>query len=182
MLLCRGETALAVAQRVLGEAPFAGSLEMYSFRVLGGREARVVVRLDKPSDRFGSPSVEDLSAFTHAFDAALEASGKAPVELSVEVSSAGAEREVRLPRDLQRFAGLPMAVRYAPAPGATPLTEALELVEYDAEAGTTLWKLAAVRANMAGLKKGQPMSKKMRERRVALPLDALLKVHLILDV
>ena len=172
-----------MAQRVLSEAPFAGVLEMYSFRVVGGRgDARVIVRLDKPADRFGSPSVDELSAFTHAFDAALEASGAAPQELSVEVSSAGAEREVRLPRDLPRFKGLPMAVRYAPTPGAPALTEALELLEFDEAAGTTLWKLAAVRANMAGLKKGQPMGKKMRERRVALPINALQKVHLILDV
>ena len=155
---------------------------MYSFRVWGGRDARVTVRLDKPSDRFGSPSVDDLSAFSTAFDEALEVAGAAPGEMTVEVSSAGAEREVRLPRDLDRFKGLPMSVRYEPEPGATPLTEALELLEYDAQAGTTLWKLAAVRANMVGLKKGQPMSKKMRERRVALPLAQLQKVHLILDV
>lgn len=177
-----GETALTVARRLLSEPPFAGSLEMYSFRASGGRDARVIVRLDKPSDRFGSPSVDDLSSFSNAFDAALEASGAAPGEMTVEVSSAGAEREVRLPRDLLRFKGLPMSVRYEPEPGATPTTEALELLEFDSDAGTTLWKLAAVRANMVGLKKGQPMSKKMRERRLALPLKQLLKVHLILDV
>ena len=164
-----GETALTVARRLLSEPPFAGSLEMYSFRASGGRDARVIVRLD-------------LSSFSNAFDAALEASGAAPGEMTVEVSSAGAEREVRLPRDLLRFKGLPMSLRYEPEPGATPTTEALELLEFDSDAGTTLWKLAAVRANMVGLKKGQPMSKKMRERRLALPLKQLLKVHLILDV
>jgi len=174
-----------VARRVLSEAPFAGALEMYSFRSSGARggEGRVTVRLDKPSDRFGSPSVEDLARFSIAYDAALEASGASPSELTVEVSSAGAEREVRLPRDLTRFLGLPMAVRYQPTEaGQPPMSEALELVEYDAAAATTLWKLAPVRANLAGLKKGQPMGKKMRERRLALPLAALIKVSLILDV
>jgi ribosome maturation factor RimP len=36
--------------------------------------------------------VDELTAFSGAFDAALDAAGCAPGELTVEVSSAGAER------------------------------------------------------------------------------------------
>ena len=87
---------------------------MYSFRVYP-TAGRVVVRLDKPSDRcggvaaccgrsrfprltprrcrsFGSPLVDELTAFSLAFDTALDAAGVSPDELTVEVSSAGAER------------------------------------------------------------------------------------------
>jgi hypothetical protein len=91
---------------------FATVLEMYSFRVYPGR---IVVRLDKPADRcvlcahahvscsraltcscflcsFGSPQVDELTAFSTAFDTALDVAGVSPDELTVEVSSAGAER------------------------------------------------------------------------------------------
>ena len=41
---------------------------------------------------FGSPLVDELTDFSGAFDAALDAAGVSPDELTVEVSSAGAER------------------------------------------------------------------------------------------
>ncbi len=93
-----------------------------------------------------------------------------------------------MPADLQRFAGLPMRVRYAPegpleaGQQAGEVTEVLDLVSYDAAAGLTVWKLADVRANKTHLKKGQPLGKKARERRLALPCAALKKIHLIVDV
>jgi ribosome maturation factor RimP len=45
-----------------------------------------------PIDSFGSPLVDELTDFSGAFDAALDAAGVSPDELTVEVSSAGAER------------------------------------------------------------------------------------------
>jgi hypothetical protein len=151
--------------------------------------------------------VDELAAFSGALDTALDAAGVSPDELTVEVSSAGAERcasllvdvsllefthadvlmacgrEVRVPRDLERFAALPMLVKYraAPAP-AEPITEALYLLQHDAAAGVTHWKLADVRRNRGGLKKGQPMSKKAREQRVEIALPDLLKVNLHIDL
>jgi hypothetical protein len=92
---------------------------------------------------------------------------------------------VRLPRDLGRFQGLPMLVRYRDASkpvGAADVSEALELLSYDAEAGVTSWKVADVRLNRAGLKKGQPMSKKTKERRVTLKLADVRKVNLHIDI
>lgn len=38
-------------------------------------------------------------------------------DISMEVSSPGAERTLRLPGDLQRFAGLPLYVEYTDAQG-----------------------------------------------------------------
>lgn len=133
--------------------------------------------------------MNELTAFSGALDAALDASGVSPDELTVEVSSAGAEREVRIPRDLGRFTGLPMLVRYKQAgggngDGTAPATaaEVLELETYDVASGTTVWKLANVRANRAGLKKGQPLNKKLRERRINLRFEELLKVNLHMDI
>ena len=91
-----------------------------------------------------------------------------------------------MPRDLNRFPGLPMLVRHraAGADGGAPseATDALELVSYDAEAGRTTWRLADVARNRAGLKKGQPMSKKARERRLDIAVADLVRVNLLLDI
>ena len=162
----------------------------------------------RPCRSFGSPLVDELTAFSLAFDTALDAAGVSPDELTVEVSSAGAERcaccvmmpslhralthrwrivhacsEVRLPRDLGRFQGIPMVVRYRnAAEGGAEATEALDMLSYDAAAAVTTWKVADVRMNRGGLKKGQPMSKKTRERRLTLPVADLLKINLLIDV
>ena len=90
---------------------------------------------------------------------------------------------MRLPRDLGRFPGIPMVVRYRnAADGGAEATEALDMLSYDAAAGVTTWKVADVRMNRGGLKKGQPMSKKTRERRLTLPVADLLKINLLIDV
>ena len=86
-----GESALRVAQEVLAQPPFAGVLELYSFRVHAS-EGRLVARLDKPGSSFGSPSLDELGAFSTAYDAALDGAKLQPDTLTVEVSSAGAER------------------------------------------------------------------------------------------
>jgi len=94
--------------------------------------------------------------------------------------------EVRVPRDLARFQGLPMRVRYTAAPadgGAlSEAVEVLELLSWDEGAGETVWKVADVRQNRAHLKKGQPLSKKVKERRLNLRTDALKQIHLVVDV
>lgn len=171
-------------------------LDLYSFRIFAASK-RIVVRLDKPSDRcappraaavarlspspsFGSPTMDELTAFSIAFDTALGEAALAPDMLTVEVSSAGAEREVR-PRDLARFVGFPMRVTYRRgAEGGEEATEVLRLLSVGA-AGETEWALADVKANRAHLKKGQPLSKKAKERRVALAAEALRKAHLHVD-
>jgi hypothetical protein len=103
-------------------------------------------------------------------------------------------RQVRVPRDLLRFQGLPMRVRYRPAADAAraaggasaaapaEVSEVLELLSFDAAAGVASWKVADVRANRGALKKGQPLNKKTRERRIATPLAELLQVNLHIDV
>lgn len=140
--------------------------------------------------------MDELSEFSVAFDTALCAAAIAPEELTVEVSSPGAERQVRIPQDLLRFQGLPMRVMYdtaaaggeaspkgkeAAAAGAVS-DELFDLVAFDEAAGVTTWQVANVRANRAHLKKGQPLSKKVKDRRITLPLSALRTIHLHIDV
>ena len=135
--------------------------------------------------------MDELSEFSVAFDTALCAASIAPEELTVEVSSPGAERQVRVPQDLLRFQGLPMRVVYdtvaaggeAPRGGKEAVgDELLDLVAFDEAKGLTTWQVANVRANRTHLKKGQPLSKKVKDRRLTLPLAALRTIHLHIDV
>lgn len=178
-----GEKALEVARAVLAQPKYAGELEMYSFRAYpaGGR---LIVRLDKLSDTYGSPGIEDLQSFNEDFSTALEAAGVAPDDLSMEVSSAGAEREIRFPKDLGRFEGLPMTVTYGSDGDSAAATkqEVMELVEWDLEGKSTTWKLADVKENKKGMKKGQGLNKKQRERREVLSFDQLQQVKMYLDL
>ena len=103
----------------------------------------------------------------------------------VQVSSPGAERVLRVPQDLERFHELPMYVRYVDeAATSSPervseQEEILELVEVG-EAEVT-WKIANVRFNREAGGKGRGLTKKQRERRLAIPIGALSMVRLYLD-
>ena len=75
-----------------------------------------------------------------------------------------------------------MRVSYSAEGGKEPATELLSLLAYDEAKGVTSWKVADVRANREKLKKGQPLPKKVRERRLELPNSALLRLNLHMDV
>ena len=100
----------------------------------------------------------------------------------------GAEREVRVPEELSRFAALPMRVQYAAVGSdggpAAAVSSVLCFVEAAAAAGgaaVTRWRLADVRANRtAG--KGRPLNKKQRESIVEIEVAAITKVNLHVDM
>lgn len=174
-----GATALAAARSVLAAPPFAGVFVLYSFRVHAAQK-RIVVRLDKPAESFGSPTIDELAAFSTALDAALDAASVAADELTVEVSSAGAERRVAVPGELRRFGTRPMRVAYRAQPSGALVSDVLKLVEVGTEAAT--WRLADVKANRAHLKKGQPLSKKAKEALLSIPFTDIREVSLHVDV
>lgn len=122
-----------------------------------------------------------MAAFSRLFNEAFEAAvGEADAgSIEVEVSSPGAERQVRVPGELQRFAALPMRVEYSLEEGRVE-TQVLSFVEHDAAAGMTRWKLADVRANRAG-GKGRGLNRKQRDAVYELPVPALRRVCLHLD-
>ncbi|GBF98036.1 hypothetical protein Rsub_11147 [Raphidocelis subcapitata] len=221
-----GAAALAAAEAVLA-GPGMAELRLYALRAFAA-PARVDVRLDKLTDAYGSPALEDIEAFSRRFAAALEAElgAEEAGAIALEVSTPGAERSLALPADLARFGGLPLRVEFDAARGAVAGGEKkskkggggggagagggehagadqqqqqqkvgsgasasggsfasgvaiLELVALDEGAGSSEWRLADVRANAPT--KGRGLSKRQREQRLTLPLDALVSARVHVD-
>jgi ribosome maturation factor RimP len=174
-----GEMALASMTRVLRDDEFDGALAIFSFKVSVERR-RVYVSVDALRDKFGSPTLDQLGAVSRKFNADLEENGF-PEDVALEVASPGAERRLRLPDDLARFAELPMRVTYADRDDeneAKTATRVMLIEDIDVEAGVATWKLADVEENRPQAKKGQGMNKKQREWRLVAPFDDVVAANL----
>lgn len=175
-----GEMALASMTRVLRDDEFDGALAIFSFKVSAQRR-RVYVSVDALRDKFGSPTLDQLSAVSRKFNADLEENGF-PEDVALDVASPGAERRLRLPDDLARFAELPMRVTYADGrdenDGAKTATRVMLIEDINVEAGVATWKLADVEENRPQAKKGQGMNKKQREWRLIAPFDDVVAANL----
>ena len=104
----------------LAEDEFEGELEIFSFKVSEPRR-RIYISVDAINDKFGSPTLDQLSAVSRAFNEKLEAKGF-PDDVALEVASPGAERKLRLPGDLARFSELTMRVTYKDAEAEDGMT------------------------------------------------------------
>jgi ribosome maturation factor RimP len=103
-----------------------------------------------------------------------------PEDVALEVASPGAERELRLPDDLARFAELTMRVTYAdPEADEGTTTRVMQIEDIDEDAGTATWRLADVEENRPQAKKGQGMNKKQREWRLTAPFSDVVKANLV---
>jgi ribosome maturation factor RimP len=80
------------------------------------------VYIDKP----GGVSIDDCEAVSRALDPVLDEYDPIPTSYTFEVSSAGAERELKRPSDFERFMGAEVEVRhYQPIDGAKAHTGVL---------------------------------------------------------
>lgn len=189
---------------VLGDAPWAkaafrlaeeavsqfnGALEIFAFKV--SKDSGIIrVRVDKLSDKYGSPTMDELQKYSASYSKLLDTAGEAkavPDDLALEVSSPGAERVVRIPKDLERFKDLPMYVRYiessSDSNAETPEKDGiLELDSVDMEVGSAKWKLADVRLNRELTGKGRGLNRKQRDWRVDLPFESIQLVRLYIDL
>ena len=184
----RGAAALAAARRVLDADPTVSGLglALYSLRAARGGAKRVAVRLDARASPTGSPSLADVSAFSRAFNSALvDALGEEEAGgVEVEASSPGADRALRLPADLARFAGLPLAV--TPEPGsaaATTLGSSPAIVTYEGEGQggpeSATFAVADTRATRGPSGK---LSAKQRAARFDCAVGELARVALYVDI
>ncbi|GAX80195.1 hypothetical protein CEUSTIGMA_g7633.t1 [Chlamydomonas eustigma] len=173
-----GEAGLRAAEKVL-KAPALDGLAIYMFRAIVPQK-KLDIRLDKLTDLYGSPSIDDIEKFSRMMFLEMEAQlgTEAAGEVSFEVSSPGAERQLLLPQDLARFQQLPLRVEYTDSTGS-PITKVLELVTYDEEACTTTWRLANVRANAPV--KGRSLSKKQKEQTFEIAVSSLIKLRIHVD-
>lgn len=67
-------------------------------------------------------------------------------------------------------------------PSPRRLQEIFELVEWDAEGQALVFKVADVRENKKGAKKGQGLSKKQRERQERVAFGDVVAANLYLDI
>ncbi|XP_027339279.1 uncharacterized protein LOC113853035 [Abrus precatorius] len=177
--------ALAIAKEVT--VSFDGDLQIYAFKTLVN--STIQVRIEKLSNKSGSPSMEDIEAFSTTYRAKLDEAEIAkfvPDNLSLEVSSPGVERIVRIPDDLDRFKERPMYVKYTINDDSNnPSAEGdgvFKLESFDMETKCCTWGLADVKVNRQKAGKGRPLSKKQREWRLSTPFDSLRFVRLHSDI
>ncbi|KAK1435541.1 hypothetical protein QVD17_01307 [Tagetes erecta] len=175
---------LTIAEEV--SLSFDGELGIYAFKTL--QNSAIRVRIERLSNKSGSPSMEDIEAFSNAYRERLnqaEAAGTIPADISLEVSSPGLERVVRVPQDFGRFKDRPMYVKYTTrADDASSSSEqegVLRLESFDLETQCCTWGLADVKVNREKAGKGRPLNKKQREWRVTTPFDSLLLVRIYAD-
>ncbi|PIA40230.1 hypothetical protein AQUCO_02500138v1 [Aquilegia coerulea] len=173
--------ALAIAEDTI--LSFNGELKIYAFQTL--KNSTIRVRIEKLSNRSGSPSMADIEEFSSAYRVKLdeaEQAGSIPQNTYLEVSSPGVERIVRIPQDLDRFKERPMYVKYVTEGTAAGLTSecdgVFKLVSFDLESGCCTWGIADVRKNREKAGKGRPLSKKQREWRLNTPFDSLRLVRI----
>ncbi|GAB2280178.1 hypothetical protein Dimus_014815 [Dionaea muscipula] len=178
-----GEHVLSIAREVLQD--FGDDMELYAFKI--SPRGYVYVRLDKLSNAYGCPSMEEIERYSRQYNKRLEeegSKGEIPNDLALEVSSPGAERILRVPDDLHRFRDFPMIVLYVDEEGAGAETQksgVFLLDSFEADSGNCIWKLADVRENRDPSSKGRPLSRKQKDWRLKLhAYQNLIKVTLYL--
>jgi len=122
-----GQKALDCAQQILENK---NELALYAFRAYNASK-RIDIRIDKLTDTYGSPTLDEIGEFSRDFNEMLESSigEETAGSIEIEVSSPGAERSVKVPDDVLRFKALPMTVcsTDAPEPRVFNLQSVLEL-------------------------------------------------------
>lgn len=139
---------------------------------------RIVIELDKPADKYGSVNIRECEIYSRALRDALdelEKSSGINLNYSLEVSSAGAERELNSIADVNRFSELPLAVTYTAENGKV-LSEVFKADRVEGE--TIEFSFADCKQNR---KKFPP--RKLRELpKVLVAWNNIKKVRLHLDV
>ncbi|KAJ7943325.1 Ribosome maturation factor rimP [Quillaja saponaria] len=174
-----GERALSIAQEALLQ--FSDDLKLYAFKTTP--RGYVYMRLDKLSNEYGCPSMEELESYSREYKKRLVEVGDIPDDLALEVSSPGAERILKVPDDLYRFKDMPMRVCYVEDVGSSyPGKDGVFLLDcVEIEADSCVWKLANVSENRDPLSKGRPLSRKQKDWRLKLPFSLHKRVTLYLE-
>ncbi|XP_077243738.1 uncharacterized protein LOC143884192 [Tasmannia lanceolata] len=179
-----GERTLSVAREVLLQ--FGDDMDLYAFKT--SPRGYIYVRLDKISNKYGCPSMDEIENFSSLYKKRLEEigeQGEISEDLAVEVSSPGAERILKVPDELDRFKEMPMRVCYVEGEPASKNKEKdgvfmVESVETESE--HCVWKLADVRENRDAASKGRLLSRKQKDWRLRLPFGMLRKVTLYIEL
>ncbi|MBA0873721.1 hypothetical protein Goshw_006149 [Gossypium schwendimanii] len=175
-----GESALSIAHDAL--KLFSDDIKLYAFKTTP--RGYIYVRLDKLSDEYGCPSMEELQSYSQEYKKRLDEAGQRreiPDDLALQVSSPGAERILKVPDDLDRFKDMAMRVCYIEDAGSNYTEKSgvflLDLVEEE----NCVWKLAEVKENRDPNSKGRPFNRKQKDWRLKLPFDKHKMIMLYLE-
>lgn len=172
-----GKTVWDVASEVVKHPQLIG-LSLYAFRVVELSKS-IEVRLESLLDVYGSPSIGDIENFARLYRGALEDKlGEEDAgQFSIQVSSPGAERRLRIPDDLDRFKSLPLTVQHTDGSGVQ-VSQVLRFVE--ASSDSTVWTLADVKANSPS--KGRMLSKRQKQAQICIPLNKVQRVSMYVQI
>ncbi|CAN8239014.1 unnamed protein product [Cochlearia groenlandica] len=172
-----GKRALSIAVEVVKQ--FEEDFQLFAFKT--SPRGYIYIRLDKLSNEYGCPTMDELEEFSREYKKRLD--DAVPEDLALEVSSPGAERLLRVPEDLDRFKEMPMTVSYEEETNSRKAVKcAVFLLEsVDEESESCIWKLADVRENRDPASKGRPLSCKQKDLRIKLPFRNHRKISLYLD-
>jgi len=170
-------TEQKVTERAKAALPPELALHKIAFFHTKGN-TRIVIDLDKESDPHGSVNIRDCETYARALRDALDEMEKASgiiLNYSLEVSSAGAERELKSLAEIKRFSALPLNVTFVAETGKT-LSEIVKAESVEGEHVT--FQVADCKANR---KKYTPKKlKALPSHRVAW--QDIRKIRLHLDV
>uniref|UniRef100_A0A0D9WVL9 DUF7912 domain-containing protein n=1 Tax=Leersia perrieri TaxID=77586 RepID=A0A0D9WVL9_9ORYZ len=179
-----GNRALEAAEEVLAEH-FGDDVAMFAFKV--SPKGYVYVRLDKLTNRYGCPDIEEIESFNKLYKQKLDEiieQGEIPLDLAIE---ARAERLLKVPGDLARFKDMAMRVQYLVEGDDLVSKQILQkdgiflLESVDIQAEHCTWKLANVKENRDEGGKGRPLNRKQRDWRLQTSFKAVKKATLYLD-
>ncbi|KAI6676910.1 hypothetical protein NL676_037706 [Syzygium grande] len=177
-----GEHTLSIAREVLSH--FGDDMKLYAFKTTP--RGYIYVRIDKMSNKYGCPSMEEIESFSQEYKKRLDedgALGKIPDNLALEVSSPGAERLLKVPDDLYRFSDMPMNICYVEdeEPHCQEKHGVFFLDSIDTDSETCIWRLADVKENRDPQSKGRALSRKQKDWRLKLPYAMSRSVTFYLD-
>lgn len=170
-------TEKQVEERVRATLPAQLALYKLAFFHTKGN-MRIVVQLDKPADPYGSVNIGECEAYARTLRDSLDELEKTlglNLNYSLEVSSAGAERELMSLDDVRRFSALPLAVTFTAESGKV-LSEVLKVAGFDGE--TIVMQLADCKLNRRQLSPKKILA--APQHRVAW--NHIKKIRLHLDV
>ncbi|MBV6494154.1 MAG: Ribosome maturation factor RimP [Turneriella sp.] len=139
-------TERQITERVKATLPKELKLHKITFFHSKGN-MRIAVELDKPADPYGSVNIRECEAYSRALKESLdtyESTSGVNLNYSLEVSSAGAERELSSLEEVKRFMALPLSVVYSDEAGKVR-TEVLSVLSIENEVMT--FKLADCKWN-----------------------------------
>jgi ribosome maturation factor RimP len=139
-------TEKSITERAQAALPSQLALYKIAFFHTKGN-MRVVVQLDKPADAYGSVNIGECEAYSRRLRDSLDELEKTSgmnLNYSLEVSSAGAERELTSIAEVRRFSALPLAVTFT-AEGGKVLSEVMKATAIEGE--TLVLNLADCKLN-----------------------------------